>query len=238
VPYCPYCGVEVDRETTKCPLCATAIPTEGPPPLLKDEYPHKEHQLYYKRRPFTAEEKRSVFWFFSLLFSVPLTIVIVVDLLRDWLISWSLFPLVGIIGVWIGIAIGLFFRRTWLLYVLYSILIVLLSLIINTLAGAFHLFLYWNLPIIIMTALGITPCALYAKYTTRKGFNVLGMIMWAIALFCVGLDFLISANTDTHHLLQGWSIIVAAALGPVGALLMYVHYRFGKTMSFKRFFHA
>src|SRR6056297_2428758 len=107
MPYCPYCGVEVDDETRNCPLCTTEIPAGNPPPLLKDYYPHSEHQLHYTRRPFTAEERRSVFWFFSLLFSVPLTIVIVVDLLRDWAITWSLFPIAGILAVWAGIAIGL-----------------------------------------------------------------------------------------------------------------------------------
>ncbi|MFW5727097.1 MAG: zinc ribbon domain-containing protein [Spirochaetota bacterium] len=238
MPYCPYCGVEVDKETRNCPLCNTEIPIGNPPPLLKDYYPHGEHQLHYTRRPFTAEERRSVFWFFSLLFSVPLTIVIVVDLLRDWAITWSPFPIAGILAVWAGIAIGLFLRRPWLLFLLYAGLVVLLSLTMNLLAGTFHLFIYWNLPIILLAAALITPCVLYAKYTRRKGFNVLGMILWAVALFCIGLDVLISIHSDTSRILHGWSVIVAAAMGPVGALMMYVHYRFGKTMSFRRFFHA
>ncbi len=238
MPYCPYCGVEVDRETSNCPLCNTDIPSGNPPPLLKEYYPRREHQLHYSRRPFTGEERRSVFWFFSILFSIPLTIVLVVDLLRDWAISWSLFPLAGILALWGGIAIGLFLRRPWLLFLLYAGLVVLVSLAMNLLAGAFHLFLYWNLPIILLTAALITPCVLYAKYTRRKGFNVLGMIMWAVALFCIGLDVLTGIHSDTTRVLHGWSVIVAAALGPVGALLMYVHYRFGKTMSFRRFFHA
>lgn len=238
MPYCPYCGVEVDNETRNCPLCKTEIPSGNPPQLLKDYYPRKEHQLYYTRRSFTFEERRSVYWFLSLLFSIPFTIVLVVDLLRDWAITWSLFPVAGILSLWAASAIGLFIRRPWLLFFLYASLVVLVSLIMNTLAGTINLFLYWNLPIILMAAALLTPCILYAKYTSRKGFNVLGMIMWALALFCIGLDVLISLHTTTAHILQGWSLIVAAALGPVGALMMYVHYRFGKTMAFRRFFHA
>ncbi len=238
MPYCPYCGVQVDKNTTECPLCSTHIPGGNLPPLLKKDYPQKEHQLYYKRRPFTTAERRSVFWFLSIVLSIPLTIVLVVDLLGDWSISWSLFPIVGIIGLWAGVALALFFRRPWLLIVLYSVLVLVLSLIINTLAGAFHLFLFWNLPIILMAALCSAPCVLYAKFTRRKGFNVVGMVLWGIALFCIGLDVLIGLNASGRSVLQGWSIIVAAALGPVGALFMYIHYRFGKTMSFKRFFHA
>jgi len=238
VPYCPYCGVEVDQDTSNCPLCGGNIPKEGPPPLLKGDYPRKEHQLYYKRRFFTSEERRTVLWFFSLLFSVPITIVLVVDLLRDWAISWSLFAIVGIIGIWVGIAVGLFIRKAWLLMLLYSGLILTVSLIINMLAGTINLFLAWNMPIILMAAVLITPCALYAKFTSRKGFNVAGMILWAIGLFCIGIDMLIGLNLESRQFLHGWSLIVAAALGPVGALLMYVHYRLGKTISFRRFFHA
>jgi hypothetical protein len=239
MPYCSYCGVEVDRETVTCPLCAAPIPAASDePPLYTGAYPKSDNRLRYSRRPFTAHERRVVLWLFSFILAVPLTIVVAVDFYLSRSISWSVFPIVGFAGVWIIVAFALFLRGMWRLFISYFLLAFVLSFLFNHLAGATGAFLDWNMPIILMAAFLTLACAYYGSRVERLGANLAAVILWALTLFCFGIDALITLRLGQEGVPLGWSLIVASALVPTGALLMYIHYHFGRTFSVRRYFNA
>ncbi|MFP4267691.1 MAG: zinc ribbon domain-containing protein [Spirochaetaceae bacterium] len=239
MPYCSYCGVEVDKETVTCPLCGAEIPAASEePPLFTGDYPHIEHRLHYKRRPFTAHEKRVVLWLFSLILAVPLTVIIAVNFNAAGEITWALYPITAFAGGWIAVAVGLFFRGFWKLFMLYLSLAIVLSLVFSILSGAASIFLNWGVPIIALVSALTLGCAFYGRKTEKRGSNLAAVIVWALALLCFGIDGLISFHLGFDRFPLSWSIIVAAALLPTGALLMYIHYRFVRTFSLKRYFNA
>jgi hypothetical protein len=239
MPYCSYCGVEVDEKTVSCPLCGAEIPaTSKEPPLFTGDYPPKEHRLYYPRRAYTSGEKRAVLWLLAFILAVPLTIIVVVDLYVNRALTWSIYPLVAFAGVWIVVALALFLRGFWKIFLSYVGLAVLLSVVFNLIAGAGVAILRWNLPILIWTALLTMGCAAYGRRVKRIGANLAAVIVWAIVLLCFGIDVLVTINGGGREFPLGWSLIVASALVPTGALLMYIHGHFGKTFSLRRYFTA
>jgi len=179
-----------------------------------------------------------VLWLFSFILAVPLMIVVAVDFYLSRSINWSIFPIVAFAGVWIIVAIALFVRGMWRLIVSYFLLALLLSFLFNHLAGASGAFLDWNMPIILMAAFLTLACTYYGRKVERVGANLAAVILWAITLFCFGIDALISLRLDLGAFPLGWSLIVASALIPTGALLMYIHYHFGRTFSVRRYFNA
>ncbi len=238
MPYCPNCGVEVDDETERCPLCDTPVPSVGSTLKADDEYPRYEHDLKYTRRPFTLKERHVMLWLVSLVLLIPFMIVLVVDIFLNSAVTWSVFPIIGLGGIWLFTAIALFQRSFWRLFLSFFILIVLLSLLISFIAGAMPTFFKWNLPVIVAVVVPALVCAIYSRKTRNRGSNIAGSILWGIAAFCIALDGIIGLNTGREAFLHGWSLIVASALLPLGALMMYLHYRFGQTFSLKRYFHV
>ena len=238
MPYCPYCGVEVDMETRKCPLCETDIPKVPEGMKVSREYPLQEHELKYLRRPFTLKERKAVLWLVSLILLIPFTVVLVVDLYLNHSVTWSMIAVLALGEIWLIIAVALFQRKFWNIFLSFFLIIVLLSFLIACFAGALEEYLQWNLPITMIAALSALGCSIYGRRTREKGLNILGAGFWGVAVFCIGLDLLIGFNLQREHLLHGWSLIVSSALLPLGALMMYLHYRFGKTFPLKRYFHV
>lgn len=236
MPYCPYCGVEVDQETRTCPLCNTPIPEVSGAVHSPDQYPRHEHNLRYSRRSYTQKERKVLMWFISLVLTVPFTIVVVSDLFLNRGITWSIFPIVGLAGVWLVAAIALFHRTLWRLFFSYFFLTLLISFLLNLLAGSLRSFMRWYVPIILLVGLLLGLSALYAQRSPRRGNNIAGLVFWAIAVFCFALDVLICHNQGAERFVHGWSLIAASALVPLGGVFMYLHYRVGRTFSLKRFF--
>ncbi len=239
MPYCSYCGVEVDKDTVTCPLCGAEIPAaSNEPPLFTGDYPKRENRLRYSRRPFSPHERRVVLSLFSLILTVPFSIVLVVDFYTGAGFGWSIYPIVALGGVWIAVAIALFLRGFWKLFLSYFLLAMILGLIFNALAGSQSAFLRWNMPILLMATLLTLGCAFYARRVQRIGANLAAVILWAICLFSLGIDALVHLHTGAGGGPISWSIIVASALVPTGLLLMFIHYRFARSFSIKRYFNA
>lgn len=238
MPYCPYCGVEVDIETVECPLCGTGIPrvTEGMKPVA--DYPRRDHELKYDRRPYTRKERLVVLWLVSLVLLIPLTVVLVVDLFLNRAITWSVFPMLVLGSVWLMTATALFQRSFWKLFSSLVLISIALCFGIGIFLGSLTQFIHWQLPIILIAVVPALACFVYGCKTRQKGLNIFGAALWGVAAFCVGLDMLIGINGQREGLLHGWSVIVSSALLPLGALMMYIHYRFGKTFPLKRYFHV
>jgi hypothetical protein len=238
MPYCLHCGVELDSGSKECPLCGTLLPHLDTKPVIFEDYPEREHRLHHPRRHFTNRERLGALNFTALIILIPFTSLLSTDLLINGQISWSVFPLTTFISVMAIVACSLFIRNPWLLLGSFLVNAVITSLILHLASGTLELFFRWALPIAVTAALVIMTAIIYGVKTRSRGFNIAGAALWAVAVFCLLLDGIISFNTGSGRIIQGWSIITGSVLFPLGSLFLYIHYRFGGRISLSRYFTA
>jgi hypothetical protein len=174
---------------------------------------------------------------FSLLFSTSLIIVIAVDLFIHRRFTWSLYPIVSLIGAWIYVTIVTFLKSKP------SLLIIALTL--NTLAlleaidliGPIAPSWFFSVGFPIIAAFGLLSAGAYLliKRFKAKGFNIPALLLALLAFFCVIIDIIISLWL-LGRIDLSWSLIVSIAVLPVIVFSLYAHYRMKKHVDMKPFF--
>ncbi len=238
MPYCPHCGVELDSGSKECPLCRTPLPKIGTVPVILEDYPEREHRLHHPRRHLTNRERVGALNFTALIILIPFTTLLSTDLLLNGQISWSVYPLASFISVLAIVACALFIRGPWLLLGSFLLNALITSLVLHLASGTLESFFRWSLPITLTAALVIMTSIIYGVKANSRGLNIAGAALWAVAVFSLLLDGIISYNTGSGRLVQGWSIITGSVLFPLGSLFLYIHYRFGGRISLSRYFTA
>lgn len=238
MPYCPHCGVEVDTDTSACPLCRSPIPVIDAVPFLFGEVPENENKLHYGRRRFTRNERTAALNFSILIILVPFTTVLTVDLIMNGLISWSVYPITALVSVFGIVACSLFVRNPWMLLGSFLLNALVTAFIFHYASGTVSAFFRWSLPVATAASAVTIAAILYGVGSSSRGINIAGAVLWAVALFCLLLDFIISFNLQSGTVIDGWSIITSSVLFPLGSLFFYVHYRFGGRISLSRYFNA
>jgi hypothetical protein len=165
-------------------------------------------------------------------------ISIMVDLVFEKGLSWSLYSVTSLLYVWSSITIFFFAGR--------KPFILLSGLLIETL-GIFILIdmfdapISWFVPIalpitvtfFILVAIVIT----IIKSARYKGFNILAVILLALCLFCLVSEFFIDLAVYGRIEIK-WSAITVAALLPVSMVLLFMHYRLKRGRRLDGFFHV
>ncbi|HPX48320.1 MAG TPA: hypothetical protein PK408_08975, partial [Treponemataceae bacterium] len=71
----------------------------------------------------------------------------------------------------------------------------------------------------------------------KRGLNVIGVVLLFAALFCVGLEVVISLNLGSHPVLALSPIVALSAL-PAAGMLFYLHYRIVRQAPLKKLFRV
>ena len=235
MPYCTRCGVEVNEEAEKCPLCHSPIQKFYEDPSPGREYP--SNQLHSAAPQLSPKERtRLALFMTSFGILIPLLITLAVDMAVTRSISWSIYPLVGLIGSWLLTIPPLKVKKNpkriiWMEAVI----------LCGTLA-AFHLIagmprevVSLGSPIALTAALISHIIVNISSRSKRKGGNIAGFILIGTGLFCGCTDLILSLRLQ-GIIHMGWSLIVMAATLPVSGMLLYLHYRKKKSKASK-FFH-
>lgn len=237
MPYCSRCGVEVQVEAVKCPLCDSAIQKFPDDPAPGRSFPEDELIVHHYPRMNRKERLQlaSVITTFGML--VPVLITIAVDLMTNKRITWSLYPVVSLFACLLIVLTALFSGRhpIKLIWIVFLILIgtlqtmVLLSLIpaVSGNIGG---------PILFFSALCSHITVMVSKKSKRRGSNIAAFILIAIGLLCLFTDMWINTRLFDHTR-PGWSLIVLAATQPITLILLYLHYRKEKNSILKKYFH-
>ncbi|HPJ20920.1 MAG TPA: hypothetical protein PLP30_07785 [Clostridia bacterium] len=108
--YCVECGVELADYHEKCPLCSTAVNNPNRPlDFSKNDYPiFKKHHAITNRRRVV---RRLVGFILSMSFMMMALIPMLIDLMVESRLSWSLYPLFACLLLWTSIAIPFFKKR-------------------------------------------------------------------------------------------------------------------------------
>ncbi|WP_028973313.1 DUF6320 domain-containing protein [Spirochaeta cellobiosiphila] len=236
MPYCPRCGVEVESTRSHCPLCSTPIPTlSGLIP--EDELLEAPVEKERMKKRLESKTKRRIAIEILTIFFVPITLLVMaIDLLINHHISWSIYPALSLITVFLLAFFPLvFFNKKFSFAISYFL----------TFGGILYVAeyiskhnWYWNigLPILVVLTLVIALIVLMTVKSKRKGFNIPAFIFIGISLLNIGIEGILYLN-GIKGTQQAWSVIVAAGSLPLVIFFLFVHYRLEKTLKMDQFFH-
>ena len=109
--YCVECGVELADYHKKCPLCHTPVHNPNRSfDFSRNDYPvFKSHHSTANRRKVA---RRLTGFILSMCFLRAAMIPMIVDLHGNSTITWSLYPMMAVVLLWITVALPFFKKRT------------------------------------------------------------------------------------------------------------------------------
>ncbi len=243
MPYCPNCGVELAAEARKCPLCGAMavadLDKDARAEAAKGSYDRHADPLFDpdNREKLTPAERGTIGWE---LVSVSTLIAVIgvsaVNLLTVGDMTWALYPLFSLVLVWIVATAALRLARAPLLAVLVAGLAIPLYLFaLDLVDGRIDWALTIGIPISLIAEIGACLAWLAGSRAKTRGANVIAYALFAATATCLGIEGAISLSL--HGVIRiVWSGIVASALVPVSAFLLYLHHRLRKVSNFRRLF--
>ena len=232
MPYCPRCGVEIEVGIEKCPLCGTPIQ-----PLEEPDWSYKyfpETPKLPRMPPMTAKQRRMFAWeIVSVSLLVISLLVLMLNVIINHTVSWSLYPLAGLVAAWLLATFPLFFPKKPFIIVAGEVgTIMILLLVIDAIDSKIQWYHKLALPIIVIILI-ITSVIVFLSIKVGKSVNIAAFILFGIATICVGVDIY------THKIIEGyfsatWSLIVLPPLTIIGLFLLYVQYRLTQRVNLRK----
>lgn len=232
---CKKCGVELEDEMKRCPLCGTPAGenagAEQPEDLnlgnVLTMQPGERHLL------------QRVLWQISaiLLFSGILA-TLIIDVAINRSITWSVYPMsLCMIVFSYASVLALWHTKTSHQLMAGWTLSTLLLIIFHYFLPAAQWTIYLGIPI--LATVNIIALAFIAVFRTvkKRGLNLLAYLFVAIAVLCIVIEGIIS-HYVTDAITLRWSIIVAACLFPVVAALIFMFYRTRNNSTLQKIFHT
>lgn len=236
MPYCPACGVELDPDQTRCPLCHAPIPDQTEPLPEATRYSDLVAPPAPRRDPGFA--RALALRVLTAVFAAPLLVSLGIDFVISGSWQWSRFVAGGIAVVWVFAALPVAVpRRPWLVLSIDLGASLALLWFIDNLDGTMTWFAPLALPIAAGGFLLSGGVVMLARRAKELGANLAGFILTAIALHSVIIDVAIRAYLGRMPLIS-WSAIVFLALSPLVVLLLSYHYRLRTRPDFQRIFHV
>ncbi|SHK02639.1 DUF6320 domain-containing protein [Paramaledivibacter caminithermalis] len=220
MPYCSKCGVEVDYNIKKCPLCDFPIPPIEPEEKEEDRFPSPQNSYPNK----VKKRKRRAFIIISVILLTTIELMLFQNFSIEGKLTWSKYSVVSIVASWIYLFfLFRFIPRFRISVIGISITTIIFLYILDILNGRLDWFILIGLPCTIMGALTTIIFAYLFKKSKRKGLNIVSYILMGLTLYCIVIEVFISLHIR-HFVTLYWSIIVALALLPISILFLYLHY--------------
>ncbi len=244
--YCPSCLVGLDPKAERCPLCGAVsvdtlpIDEEGgkpsPPEGSATPFASKVHNADEKVKLTPREKRKILVELFSVSFGMILIVTLVFDVLFTRSLSWSRYTSVSLAYLWLCAAMPLIlWKHPWLLYAVLGPATLVEVFLLFLFAGSLSPFLYLGLPITVQVEGAIVVSGTLISVQKNKGLNVVGIILAALSLLCLGIDLFVSLY-NTGSVSWTWSLVVACSALPVAGLFFYLHYRIINRASLRKLF--
>ena len=230
---CPHCGVLVEDENSRCPLCLT--------PLDHAEGRDGGEGSAASGGGSASPDARPRYWLLevlSLLAAVGAGVVFAADFAFGFTLSWSPIPLAAIIYLWIVsvVVVGLG-RRGVLLGLALTAATLAFLLILDLVTGGAAWFFMPALP---LTLLGALVSGLLVWIGRRRGVSRLpavAMILVGGGLGSLGVELILGTSRG-GPLRLSWSVVVLACAVSLALVLLLVHRRLRlRHTSLERIFH-
>ncbi|MFN2310877.1 MAG: hypothetical protein ABR590_02330 [Spirochaetia bacterium] len=239
MPYCSHCGVEVDPKATSCPLCRAPIQALPRDPGGMPEYAQVDYKEEHVQLP-AEYRRRFALYLLSLVFFTPLLVVLIIDLVQNGALDWSLYAAAALLTAWAYAVIPLLLLGRVVAIVFFYVTVSAGFLwVVDNLHGSPWWFYSVGLPILVVLAVVCSVVVAASLKVKRKGANVGAFVLAGIVVFCVGVDVVITMNLSGAGVPAfGWSAIVAGALLPPAGFLLYVQYGIARRIDLRRRFHV
>jgi hypothetical protein len=225
---CPHCGVYVEEDHTRCPLCYT--PLDGD----VEDAPRAEPGY----EPPDAHPRFWLLEVLSLLAAVGAIVVFAADFAFGFALTWSPVPLVSIAFAWVVlgsvIALG---RRGLLLGGVLTLATLAYLLVLDLLTGGVSWFPALALPLVL---LGAAVGGVLVWLGRRRGVSALpavGLALVGGGLYAVGVELIVAASRGAGAAVS-WSVVVLACSVALSLVVFLIHRRLRlRHTSLERIFH-
>lgn len=244
MPYCPECGVEIGN-APRCPLCGSPNPKAIPDAQNLNQNPdttdkHSASTIIFEgsEEVFSKEEKRTIFWeVLSVALAIAIVVLGAVNLFESKRLSWSLYPIVSILLLWVEATALLVLRNKQVTSILLSTIAPPAFLLgLGFASGSPRWALGLAIPIAVLVESLLGALVLAIRMSKRKGLNLIAYVLVASAFLCMGLEICIDLFARGVVVFD-WAPICVIALLPIAGFLLYLHYRVIKTANLRRLFH-
>ena len=203
--YCVNCGVELGASEKRCPLCGVEVinPAARFDPSAEAPFPKDVEKVRHRVVRVTAA------MVLSLLLAIPLVSILIVDLVQDGRLTWSLIPAAAIICAFLAFVFPCLFKKpcVWLFMLLGTVETALFLFVLKMILGGGWLWLF-ALP---LTALvGAAMIGIYLMLRSKRASLTLKIIviLLIITVFVIVLQMLIEIYLH-HRIKLDWSIYAA-----------------------------
>ncbi len=228
--YCVNCGVELGASEKRCPLCGVEVinPAARFDPEAETPYPVKAEKVRHREVRMAAANV------FSLLLAIPVISLLVVDLVKDGRLTWSLLPVASIVFFFLAVVVPCMFRkpRVWLFMLFAVAETVLFLFVLKVLLGGKWLWLF-ALPITLLS--GAALIGIWLIISSKKASLPLKMIVVLLILmvFIIVLQMLIEIHLHGRIRLD-WSLYAAVSCGLLSLVVLIVGHLYRKNESFRK----
>lgn len=224
---CEKCGVLLDNNYHECPLCADSGENTASGSRPADVL-----------RAARSEAVRYAWELSGIVCLSGVFITILLNLVFSGNISWSLYPVTSISWVWLVLT-SIVFLKKWPFTMLISLLSVTLVMLVlfNLFDNQINWFVPVAMPVTIILFI-LSGIVVWLSGRARyKGFNILAISLIAVNILCVSIEVFADLNIHGTVTIR-WSAVVSAALIPIAAVLMFLHYRLRRGRRLDSFFHV
>ncbi len=233
---CPHCGVLVEDENSRCPLCLT--PLDGDQGREGGEGVEGGAATGSRRAPLDARPRFWLLEVLSLLAAVGAIVVFAADFAFGFALSWAQIPLATIAYLWIvSVAIVALGRRGVLLGVVLTAATLAFLLVLDLLTGGAAWFVMPALPLVL---LGSLLSGLLVWIGRRRGVStlpVVAMVLVGGGLGSLGVELILGLYHGVPVQVS-WSVVVLACAVSLALVVLLVHRRLRlRHTSLERIFH-
>lgn len=220
--YCVKCGVELSDGAKKCPLCDTVVIL--PEEMKKEKRVAEIIPIFPLANSGNMPQanKKSILELISLIFFLPIPVLLLCDINIDDGITWSGYAVGGIFLLYIYLVFPFIPKKG-------NAVVSILADWVCTMAYVFYIermaegewFVRFAAPLITVFACLSMIIALFRKYTKISNMALTGMSLVFIGLFCLITEFLINEAFSIHETLY-WAFYPALSLAMCAIVLFYI----------------
>ena len=239
---CDQCGVELENELARCPLCGASLLIDEP-----DVGSGESAEVRPAGEPAdqtnlqVTEHRRARFWLwemFTIVFIATAIIVAAADFGYGFDLSWSIYPLTALAFVWIFVTAVIGLGRDILLaYAASTIAVIAYLFVLDSLVAGESWFVPIALPMTLLVAVVGGAAAGTVRGLSLSFFQTLAASVFFLGIFALGLEVILYFALDLESILS-WSIVAFGGCLSIALLLWLINKRLRERHAdFKRVFH-
>ena len=228
--YCVNCGVELGAAERVCPLCGVEVlnPKERFDPAAEKPFPQDVEKVRHRIIRVTAAQV------FSLLLAIPLISILLVDLIQDGALSWSLIPTAAMVYAFLAFVFPCLFKRpcVWLFMLFGIVETALLLFVIKMILGGDWLWLF-ALPITVLTGAALIGCYLIIASKRIPLSLKCVFVLIILAVFIIVMQMLIEIHLHQRIRID-WSLYAAIPCGMLSIVALIIGRLVRKNEAFRK----